>query len=846
MNDFGGFQNMLESKQLYHYIILLFGLLSLQGTYQRGLKFRGGENPIDERTSYNVFENTNVTFSDHFVIDFDLFLYPAWPIGYILRIKNSESNTIFNLFYDGQGSDVTFRFNDEGKNSLIIARMNKEELLNSNWFNLKLAFDLVNDSIHLEIDKHIYKSGDIGLPEKYHPQILFGKSDYIIDVPSFAIKNLSISNNKERHYFELNENEGNDVFDANGDAVGSVTNPEWLINDAYHWKFITSFKSTTVAGANYNSIKDDVYYFNRDSIHIYNVRTETTSFIGFDEKCPVPLKLGTNFIDQQQDKLYSYEVYLEDEDDSPTVASLDLSSFNWTIKDIQQLPIQLHHHGSYFSPENKEYTIFGGFGNMHYSRDFYSYNIEDQKWKTLEDFAGDFLSPRYFSSVGYLKKTNSVYIFGGMGNESGEQIVGRKYYYDFYKVNLITKQISKLWSIPWEKDNVVPVRGMVILNDSSFYTLCYPEHYTESFLRLYKFSIKDGSYEILGDSIPIYSDRITTNANLYYDKSLEKLFVLVQEFDDDIASKLKVYSLSFPPIKEENLTDYKLKANTGIRPFLLILTVLIILIISFYIIRAKTTGNSQMHSYLLGRKTHKSTALYAAKPNAIYLFGDFLVHDRNNKDITYMFSAKLKEIFCLILRHSDSGGITSKNLSNELWPDKSGDKVKNLRGVTINHLRKALGELDGIELIYEKGCFKLVQTDMFYCDYSRCCEIISSNKVGENQQELLNIVSRGKFLMLADAPIFDVFKQEVENKLEPVLLMETENAYNSEAYQTTIDFSDIIFNIDPLNETALKFQIKALNKLKMHEEAQIRYKAFISEYKKVMGSNYTNPDKIMM
>ena len=836
---------MLVSKQLHYYLILLLGLLSLQGTSPRGLKFHGGEKPIAERTSYNVFGNKTLTFSDHFEIDFDLFLYPARPIGYVFRIKNPESNTIFNLFYDGQGSDITFRFNEEGKNSLIIARMNKEELLNSNWFNLKLFFDLANDSILLEIDNKQYHTTGIGLPDKYYPQILFGKSDYIIDVPSFAIKNLSISSNEKRYYFELNENEGNDVYDTHGEAVGTVINPEWLINDAYHWKFITSFKSTSVAGANYNPEKDDVYYFNRDSIYIYNVRTEETEIIAFDEKCPVPLKLGTNFIDQEHEKLYSYEVYLEDQDDSPTVASLDLLRFEWTTEDIQQLPIQLHHHGSYYSPGNKEYTILGGFGNMHYSNNFYVYTIEDQKWKTLEGFKGDFLSPRYFSSVGYLEETNSVYLFGGMGNESGEQIVGRKYYYDFYKINLNTKQISKLWGIPWENDNVVPVRGMVILNDSSFYTLCYPEHYTESFLRLYHFSIKDGSYEILGDSIPIYSDRITTNANLYYDSNLEKLVVLVQEFKDDIESELKVYSLAFPPIKEGNLTDYKLKVNSGVQPFVLILSGLIILFTGYYMVKARSKGNSQTHSFL-ERKNHTKTLPNTPKPNSIYLFGDFLVHDRKNNDITYMFSAKLKEIFCLILSHSDSGGITSKNLSNTLWPDKTNDKVKNLRGVTINHLRRALGELDGIELIYEKGCFKLVQTDLFYCDYSRCLQIISSNKVGGNQQELLKIISRGKFLMLADAPIFDMFKQEVENKLEPVLLMEIENAYNLEAYQTTIDFSDIIFYIDPLNETALKFQINALKKLKMHEEAQMRYKAFIIEYKKVMGSNYTNPIKIMI
>ena len=112
---------------------------------------------------------------------------------------------------------------------------------------------------------------------------------------------------------------------------------------------------------------------------------------------------------------------------------------------------------------------------MHYSKDLFSYDLNKKEWNALEDFTGDFLSPRYFSSVGYLKKTNSIYIFGGMGNESGEQTVGRKYYYDLYKIDLDTKHISKLWEIQWKRDNVVPVRGMVILDDSSFYTLCYPE-----------------------------------------------------------------------------------------------------------------------------------------------------------------------------------------------------------------------------------------------------------------------------------------------------------------------------------------------------------------------------------
>lgn len=75
------------------------------------------------------------------------------------------------------------------------------------------------------------------------------------------------------------------------------------------------------------------------------------------------------------------------------------------------------------------------------------------------------------------------------------------------------------------------------------------------------------------------------------------------------------------------------------------------------------------------------------KANAIYLFGEFTVYDKNGRDITYMFSARLKQAFLLILEHSLKDGISSQQFSEALWPDRSEFNVKNLRNVTLNHLR---------------------------------------------------------------------------------------------------------------------------------------------------------------
>lgn len=822
------------------YISLILGFMPLQASSLGGLKFHSNVYPINQRTSYNVFGDKTVAFSDYFDIEFNLSLYAKSAFGYIVRIKNKKSNRIYNLFYDGQGDDLIFKLNEEGKNNLIVANIDKKGLLNTKWLKMKISFDLKSDSINLTIHKRTFSTGNASLPNEYYPIILFGKSDHIIDVPSFALKNLSIGN-EEQYFFTLNESEGNIVHEINGKATGDVSNPEWLMNDAYHWRYKTSFQSQSVAGANYNPEKKEIYYFNRDSLHIYNVRSGDTNIKVFEEKCPVKLILGTNFIDTKHNKLYSYETYYatpNDDYDGPTVACLDLDTYQWTAKNYDQLTSPLHHHGSFFNPSTEQYTIFGGFGRMHYSKKFFTYGLNKNEWNTLEGFTGDFISPRYFSSVGYLKSTNTAYIFGGMGNESGEQIVGRKYYYDLYKVDLNTKHISKLWEIEWEQDNVVPVRGMVILNDSCFYTLCYPEHFTESFLKLYQFSLEDGSYKILGDSIPIYSDKITTNANLYYDSGLNNLYAVVQEFEDDISSDLKVYSLAFPPITAKELESYSRYKNNNA-----LVTILISLFLTAgigYIVfmklkskDSKSEGDARK-AYIENIKVQKTT-----RPNSIYLFGDFTVHDRNNRDITYMFSVQLKQIFCLILQYSTvEDGITSQRLNSTLWPDKPADKAKNSRGVTINHLRKTLSELDGIELIYEKGHFKIVQTEELYCDYTRCLQIISKKEVEEYSEELAEMLARGKFLQHFDDPLFDTFKEDMEKKLEPVLLLEIEKCFEAGLYQTTIALADAIANIDPLNDTALTFQIKAMQQLKMFNEARIRYQAFIIEYRNTMGKEY--------
>jgi len=799
------------------------------------LQFNGGHQRIEERTSLQLFTSKSTAFTDNYEISFDLSILPSNPIGYILRIKNEKINRTFNLFYDEEEDYCVFRLNEEGKSSIITTRIRHSELVNLNWYKVKVVMDMQESKIGLHIHNTKQYAKVAQLPFNYTPEIIFGKSDYLIDLPNFAIKNLTTGNKQKIITIPLRENEGNEVHDNDGKTIGKTLNPKWLINDSYRWKFLKSFNSSTQAGSNYNDKTKEVYYFNRDSILIYNIKSDELKTIRFKKRCPLDLVVGMNFIDKENNKLYIYETHHIGQYAGPSMVSLDLHSYTWKVESDFQLDKELHHHGYFYNSLNRKYTLFGGYGRMRYSDTFYSYNLDSSTWSTENNIKGETIFPRYFLSMGNHQNNKELYIFGGMGNESGEHIVGRKYFYDLHKLDLKTMKMTKLWDLTWKSPNIIPGRGLVIADSTHFYTLGYPEHVSDSHFKLYKFSIKDGSYSILGDSVPIYSDKITTRVQLYYDEQLENLFAIAQESKDDISSTLKIYKLNFPPISSVELANY---AESNSRNNILIAIILsIIALITIYSInhyrKKKKNKANDVLSY-----TPKEIQLPTHEKNAIYIFGDFKVLDRAGKDMTHLFSTKLKQALCVILEHTTTDGITSKHLSNILWPEKPEDKVKNSRGVTINHLRKALSELDGFDLQFDKGKYKIVQTSDAYCDFTRCNEILNDH-VESYREELIHILNRGSFLQSSNDPIFDNLKTKLERQLEAMLSAELVKSINENQHFISLQLANVLLKIDPLNDFGLLAKIKTYILLKQEVEARTTYQSFVVEYKRLMSENYT-------
>jgi two-component SAPR family response regulator len=222
------------------------------------------------------------------------------------------------------------------------------------------------------------------------------------------------------------------------------------------------------------------------------------------------------------------------------------------------------------------------------------------------------------------------------------------------------------------------------------------------------------------------------------------------------------------------------------------------------------------------------------QPNAMYLFGNFQVFNSKGQDISFMFTDKLRQIICLMMQYGKEG-IPSRHLGNIMWGDKTADKIKNSRSVAINHLRKALEELTGIEVIYKNSNFILNTQQPFYCDYQQLLELISSDGILSEADinEILLIVGRGKFLSFNDNGTLDSFRTSADEQVLAVLRNILHIAESEDKIPIMLKTINCIFNIDPINDEAYRLQIRILKRLGRNldiVEAQLRYKTACKEY----------------
>ena len=823
--------------------------------YSQGLLFQANDKEIKERTSLQIFQEGEIPcFTKNFQLSFELSIRDFDTFGYVFLLKEDQGKTKYSFTYtylDGENS--TFKFNTDGKENHYSLNL-RNDALAYQWIPVSFAFDLQQDVLTIRIGDNEKKITSLGLKDTFCPHLFFGRYDYILDMPTFAIRNLKLEGDRSHSYtFPLNENEGEEVHTSTGKVLGTVVNPVWLINGSYHWEKLFEYSFQTPSGITFEPDSQRLIIFSQDSLLTYNLLKRQPQKYSYSNKLPVKLQLATHFMNTTDGKLYVYELNNLPLGDA-TVAALDLNNQEWKQTGVAALPVQLHHHDGFWDETTGKYLVFGGFGNKRFNNTFLEYDIEGDRWDTLS-YSGDRIIPRYFSGMAVNKNWEHIYVFGGMGNESGEQSVGRNYLHDLYLLDRKQQSVRRLWQNASDHRLVV-ARDMILTPDEKYiYALCYPEYLSDTYLQLYRLTVDDGTMKALGDSIPMRSEEIMTNANLYYNSLTHEYYCTTTEFDKKGHTVIRTYVLSAPPVSLDEIRSYGSRSSLEIRWLWIMAGIGVLLLAGGVLFVRKKRGkqrnavlesSSVLMSPPVGREPDKSVQgketlakedfeSSLVRPNAVYLFGPFTVIDRNGRDITHLFSSRLRQVFIYILLHSTHNGVLSASLNEVFWADKPDDKVKNLKGVTINQIRKNLAELDGVELVHDKGYFRLVFTDC-YCDYFRFRTLKNAEEV---ENELGILLMRGKFLDGMDAGMMDHFKQKVEEFLSSFLPLEIERLYQQHKYDAVIRFCNVLFRVDPVNELALAYGMHALNHTGSSQEAILQYSLFVREYKQMMNEEYS-------
>ena len=823
--------------------------------YSQGLLFQANDKEIKERTSLQIFQEGEIPcFTKNFQLSFELSIRDFDTFGYVFLLKEDQGKTKYRFTYtylDGENS--TFKFNTDGKENHYSLNL-RNDALAYQWIPVSFAFDLQQDVLTIRIGDNEKKITSLGLKDTFCPHLFFGRYDYILDMPTFAIRNLKLEGDRSHSYtFPLNENEGEEVHTSTGKVLGTVVNPVWLINGSYHWEKLFEYSFQTPSGITFEPDSQRLIIFSQDSLLTYNLLKRQPQKYSYSNKLPVKLQLATHFMNTTDGKLYVYELNNLPLGDA-TVAALDLNNQEWKQTGVAALPVQLHHHDGFWDETTGKYLVFGGFGNKRFNNTFLEYDIEGDRWDTLS-YSGDRIIPRYFSGMAVNKNREHIYVFGGMGNESGEQSVGRNYLHDLYLLDRKQQSVRRLWQNASDHRLVV-ARDMILTPDEKYiYALCYPEYLSDTYLQLYRLTVDDGTMKALGDSIPMRSEEIMTNANLYYNSLTHEYYCTTTEFDKKGHTVIRTYVLSAPPVSLDEIRSYGSRSSLEIRWLWIMAGIGVLLLAGGVLFVRKKRGkqrnavlesSSVLMSPPVGREPDKSVQgketlakedfeSSLVRPNAVYLFGPFTVIDRNGRDITHLFSSRLRQVFIYILLHSTHNGVLSASLNEVFWPDKPDDKVKNLKGVTINQIRKNLAELDGVELVHDKGYFRLVFTDC-YCDYFRFRTLKNAEEV---ENELGILLMRGKFLDGMDAGMMDHFKQKVEEFLSSFLPLEIERLYQQHKYDAVIRFCNVLFRVDPVNELALAYGMHALNHTGSSQEAILQYSLFVREYRQMMNEEYS-------
>jgi len=806
---------------------------------------------LDNRTELNLTPNGYLNFQKEFEISFDYKTTRLDPnrnaglFGYIFRIINSENNNVDLISSIKDGTNQLNLNIIMGKSDSIVQAIYPETAIN-NWIRLRVKFNLSEDRLIFYTPDSFFVLEEIGFKKNDRFKIIFGVNSYnqfkTSDVPTMQIKDIKISEQgKLKYHWPLDEKENNIATDRIKNRKAIIKNPSWLNHGHQIWqpKFENEVNGQLMVAADEKNGK--VFLVGMDELLIYSVDDSFTKKVVYKNK-PILLPLDYKSIYNSLDK--KIYIYLVDEGVSH---ALDINTGVWSKLNIpSNTETKFRHHNRYYNATDNSIYLFGGYGRHKYNNEIRKIELNQNTIKDLPKDPSVF-HPRYLAGLGSLNDT--IYILGGYGSRSGNQLINPQSYYDLIGYSIKDSTFFKKFEIPHIIDDMCVANSMWIdKNTRDYYALVFEKSKFDGHLQLIKGNLDSPNVEMVGDHIHFQFLDVRSSAGLLYMEQQKKLLAYTTYVTDSATTKISIHTINYPP---NPILDVKDDANESKRQSYLMATLGFIVIAGlFYFFGPRRkkkidTENNISDTVDLPESLDIKSSEILVKKNDYQLifFGGFQVINKKSEDITVHFTPLIKELFLLIWLHTfkNNKGISTEKLTEILWYDKSEKSAQNNRAVNLAKLRTLLAELGNFKLSKKTGYWKAIYNESdIKVDYVDFLNLTSSktNLTKQKINHLIEITKKGPFLRNVQYPWLDEFKASVSEITIDTLIYFANLCDIKEEADFIIHLADSIFIFDVTNEDAMILKCKALYIAGKHSHAKATYEKFYKEYIEMYGQEY--------
>lgn len=827
-----------------------------------GLRLLSYEVNNNQRTSLSLLGGEPITIGDQLSMKFRLSVRKAAIFGTIANIKlDNGKNIEFKFTPDGNGKTFSPTLLIGGKLypvSYTLLSMHPVGdvpvtiILCPDKGTVDFCFGNKQRTIHTDL------CGAKKVTISFGNQFSAGGS---ADVAPVDIWDLGIDRSgKPLYFWELRTHEGNNTFDKLEGAVATAANGHWLQDDHTKWKRVMVYKYPDEIQATYDRQRHLLYIVTDDSLITFSLTNHERRSIAV--KGYRALRTSKFFYANEKDgRLYSYNF------DRKDIFSMDPALGAWDNSEkVKSDATHINH--AIATQGGDLFYAFGGYGlyrfhNELFKIDTYGRTIEQLKYSPL-------LPPRTSAAAAWVG--NKLYVFGGIGNESGKQEMPQHFYYDFWEIDLNTLKAKLLWQEKPTTDDGFIVSSQMIYDaqEKAFYV-------ATSKKTLLKLQTSKPGWQVVSEKLPVQMDFEVLNYSIYLDQALGKIVLIFAPTKDTKRHELQLFTIDLPllpdAIEAMNAQQEQKGSGAWVWAIVLVVPIAVLLALGIMFWRKKKVNRLQAGQPQAETPAEAADPLtdekqvaeekpsveeepaqqepepevpkyYDRNRSEIRMLGEFQVFSKDGEDITSQFTRRARNLLMILLLNSvtNEKGIDVRRLDRELYPDLSEDAARNNRNVYMRKLRLLLEKVGKVDIVNDKINYKAFIGDDVLFDFAEATKLMQTMDSGEDSTELtqrtLELLLRGPLLTSVSEEWLDDMKGNYSSRAITLLHQLATRSLRSGRGSMAYHICEAIMAHDPFNEEALMMQCRILCQRRTVGIAKNIYDRFCKTYEQAMGEPY--------